>query len=166
MLIAREILGDAYAEPYADRRTERLIVTWADATKPRLRIQTDAGTDVAIQLDRGSFLDDGAVIHDDGERIIVVERALEKTMVIRLDPGLDPAETVRQAVDVGHAFGNQHVPIEVDSGEIRVPVTTSEEILLATATSLGLNGADISFVSMKLGCARPLGARGHRNHRE
>ena len=166
MLLVRQILGDASCELYAERRVERLQVAAADASKPRLRGTTDGSTDVAIQLERGSFLRDGAVIHDDGERIVVVERSAENAMLIHLDPSLDRAETIRQALRIGHAFGNQHVPIEVDGGEIRVPVTTSEEILRDTVAQLGVADTQITFALTKLALAQPLGVTGqhHNNH--
>ena len=160
---ASEILGDESASRFAGRRVERVRITSADAEKPRLRVSTDAGTDVAIQLERGSYLRDGAVLHDDGERIIVVERALENAMLVRLDPALERGEAIRLALRLGHAFGNQHLPVEIDDGEIRVPVTTSEEILLGTVTALGLSGAQVTFAPTKLGRAQPLGARGHHH---
>lgn len=163
MLLASEILGDASAARYAGRRVEALRITTADAEKPRLRLSTDAGTDVAIRLERGSYLWEGAVLHDDGERIIVVERAPEHAMLIRLDPALDHDEAIRLALRLGHAFGNQHLPVEMEDGEVRVPVTTSEEVLLATVASLGLGGAHIAFAPTKLGRAQPLGAHGHHH---
>ena len=165
MLLVRGILGDADADRYAGRRVERLCVTAADAAKPRLRVSTDAGTDIAIQLERGSYLREGAVLHDDGECIIVVERAPENTMLIRLDPTLDRTEAIRQALRLGHAFGNQHVPVELDGAEIRVPVTTSEEIMRATVAGLGLVGTQITFAATRLGRAQPFGAPSHDHHR-
>lgn len=165
MLLVREILGDVVTTRFAGRQIEWLPVTSADAAKPRLRVSTKAGTDVAIQLERGSFLYEGAVLHDDGKRIIVVERVPEDAMLIRLDPALDLGETIRQAVRIGHAFGNQHVPVEVADGEIRIPVTTSEEIMRATAAALLLDGAQIGFAPTKLWCAGPPGPPPQHHHR-
>ena len=52
---------------------------------------------------------------------------------------------------IGHAFGNQHVPIEVEGGEIRVPITTSPEIAARTVSALGLEGAEIALALVRLG---------------
>jgi urease accessory protein len=163
MLVVHEILGDFGLARFEGRRVERLHVASTDAAKPRLRLTTDAGTDVAIQLERGSYLYDGAVVDDDGERIIAVERAAENTLVIALDPALDRTGTIEQALRIGHAFGNQHVPVELEQTEIRVPVLTSEDILLGTLAGLELHGAQISFQLMKLGRFRPLGTASHRH---
>jgi urease accessory protein len=114
-------------------------------------------------LPRGSYLADGAVLFDDGERMIVVEREAEDALVIRLSSSLGHAELVRQAAIVGHAFGNQHVPVEVAEGEIHVPITTSREIAAATAERLELEDAAISFAPVQFGRTRPLAA-GHGSH--
>lgn len=157
-LHATEILGDAREARFAGRRAERLLVSSADAPKRRLRGRTDAGTDVAVDLPRGSYLRDGAVLADDGERVVVVERSPEEALVVRLDPSLPPALLVECAARLGHAFGNQHVPVEIEDGEIRVPVTTSREIAEETVRALGLPGVELEFRSVRLGRLHPLAA--------
>ena len=74
MLLVREILGKLDDPRFAGRRVERLPVDWAQAGKRRLRVDTDCGTDVAVDLPRGAYLADGAVLDDDGERVVVVAR--------------------------------------------------------------------------------------------
>jgi urease accessory protein len=163
VLLVQSILGRGDEPRFAGRRVERLMVTSGDASKRRLRGRTDAGSDVALDLPRGSYLEDGAVLVDDGERIVVAERALEDALIIRLLPSLDHPELVRQAALTGHAFGNQHVPVEVVDGEIRVPITTSREIAAATVERLELESAELSFAYVPFGRRRPL-ALGHAHH--
>jgi urease accessory protein len=165
MLLSTEIIGDAGDTRYAGRRIELLVVTAADATRPRLRLSTTAGTDVAIQLERGSFLRHGAVVHDDGERIVVIERALERTMLIEVDPALERHEIIRQVALLAHAFGNQHVPIEVEDHRILVPITTSEGVARATVERLSLSGVRLRFEDTQLGRFEPLrGGLSHHHH--
>jgi urease accessory protein len=153
MLLAREILGDAADPRFARRRIELVSVDSASAAKRRLRLVTDTGSDVAIDLDRGAYLRHGAVLFDDGQRIVVVDRAPEPALVVRLAPGPD---LVAHAVRLGHAFGNQHVPLEVDGDEIRVPITTSREIAERTVRALGVTILDLAFDEVPLGRDRPL----------
>jgi urease accessory protein len=161
-LVVTEILGDADEARFAGRRVEPLAVTSGDAPKRRLRGVTDGGTEVAVDLPRGSYLRHGAVLADDGERVIVVERALEEAIVVRLDPGAGAAELIACAALIGHAFGNQHVPVEIEDGEIRAPVTTSREVAERTVLSLGLAGAEVEFRRVRLGRSQPLAAsHGH-----
>jgi urease accessory protein len=163
MLVVRSIIGRAEEPRFAQRRVERVAVSSGDASKPRLRTTTDAGSDVAIDLPRGSYLEDGAVLADDGDRIVVVVRALEQALLIRLSPDLDAAELVLQAALIGHAFGNQHVPLEVVDGEVRVPITTSRDIAAATVERLRLRDTDVSFGCVPLAANRPLGSQ-HSHH--
>jgi urease accessory protein len=163
VLHVREILGDAAEGRYAGRAVERLPVDSAAASKRRLRASTDAGTDVAVDLERGTYLRDGAVLADDGERIVVVERRPEEALVVVFRAGLPPAELLTQAVLLGHAFGNQHVPLEVEDGRVLVPITTSRELAAETVRSLGLEGIEIEFRRVALGKARPLLGPGHRH---
>jgi urease accessory protein len=164
MLAVREILGAASEPRFAGRRIEQLTVNASEAARPRLRRSTDAGTDVAVDLPRGSYLRHGAVLVDDGERIVVVERTAEETLVVRLSFSLPPEELLRQAVALGHAFGNQHVPVEVANREVRVPVTTSRELALDTVRGLGLTGVETSFADVRLGCDRPLDCAARHAH--
>lgn len=73
MLLACEILGDVGDQRFAGRVVERLRVDSVGARKRRLRTLTNAGTDVAVDLTR-LLPWDGAVVVDDGSRIVVVER--------------------------------------------------------------------------------------------
>jgi urease accessory protein len=153
MLLVREIVGDAGEARFAGRHVERLPVDSAAAAKRRLRLVTDAARDVAVDLDRGAYLRDGAVLWDDGERIIVVARTPEPALVVRLPPGPD---LVARAAHLGHAFGNQHVPIEVEGDEIRVLITTSRDIAEQTVRALGLGAVELEFADLPLGRERPL----------
>jgi urease accessory protein len=155
-LVVTDILGDADDPMFAGRRVEHLPVTSGDAGKRRLRAVTDGGTDVAVDLPRGSYLRDGAVLADDGARVIAVERVPEGAIVIRLDPAVGTAELIAAAARIGHAFGNQHVPVEVEDGEIRAPVTTSREVAEQSVRSLGLPGVELEFRLVRLGGMRPL----------
>jgi urease accessory protein len=164
VLLVRTILGTSNEARFVGRRVERLGLTSADASKRRFRSRTEFGTDVAVDLARGSYLEDGAVLFDDGERIVVVERQPEDALIIRLSSALEYAELVRQAALLGHAFGNQHVPLELVEGEIRIPITTSREIAAATVQGIHLGGAEISFGLVPFGRTRPLTATMHDHH--
>lgn len=151
-IVVTEILGSA-GEPYfAGRREDRLLVAWNDASKSRLRALTESGRDVAVILPRGAYLRSGAVLTDDGQTITIVARSPERALVVDLDdPGL--------AARIGHAFGNQHVPIDIVGDELRVPITTSEALATETVRRLG---ARATIRSVELWRDRPP-ATGHRH---
>lgn len=161
MIVLREILGDAREPRFTDREVERLLVDSGDATKRRLRAVTDAGTDLAIDLEPRSFLCHGAVLADAGHRTVVVERKAEDAMVIRLSATLDPQERLRQALGLGHAIGNQHVPIEIEGDEIRVLITTSRDVVGKKIRVLGLGGAAVAFRLVRFAKVAPLKSPAH-----
>jgi urease accessory protein len=164
MLAVRQILGREEEPRFAGRRREVLLVDSADAAKRRVRATTGGGTDVAIDLERGCYLAHGSVLADDGERIVVVERRPEQALVVRPLLSLAPAELVRHAARIGHAFGNQHVPLEVEDGEIRIPITTSPEIAAGTVRALGLEGVEIEVALVRLGKEQPIAAHVSHGH--
>jgi urease accessory protein len=159
---ATAILGTGSDPAFAGRRVELVQVGAADAAKRRQRLVTDAGTDVAIDLPRGTFLFDGAVLADDGDRVVVVARRAEEALVVTIGLNRDPAELVEVAARVGHAFGNQHVPVDVEGNELRVPITTSRELAEETVRGLGLSGVVVRCEPVKLARQRPLAA-GHEH---
>jgi urease accessory protein len=151
-----EVLGGGETPRFAGRRVTRVPVAWDEASRRRLRREAEDGTDVVIELQSGEYLADGAVLHDDGERILAVHRPPELALVVRLDARLPPRALVAQALALGHAFGNQHVPIDIEDGEARIPLTTSEAIARATVAGLELQGAVVEVAEVALGRRRPL----------
>ena len=140
-------------------RSRRWTSTAAEAARRRLRRHTDAGTDVAIDLPAGAYLADGVVLADDGARVVVVRRPPEAALVVVLDAAQDPGRLAAQAVRLGHAFGNQHVPVEVEGCEVRIPLTTSEAVARATVERLDLRGARIAVARVPLARDRARGRR-------
>lgn len=131
-------------------------VAWDEASRHRLRRTAADGTDVVIELEDGGYLVDGAVLDDDGQRVLVVVRSPERALVVRLDLSLAPAQLVAQAVALGHAFGNQHVPVDLEGAEVRIPLTTSEAVARATVERLGLGGVQVTTSEVALGRTAPL----------
>jgi urease accessory protein len=143
-LVVREIVGHGDDPRFIGRRRELLGVGSEEAQRRRLRRATADGTKVAIDLPRGSFLRQSAVLHDDGERIIIVERSPEPALVVRLEASLPCQLLLEQAARVGHWAGNQHLLAEVAGYEIRVRIATTAELMLQSARALALQGAELT----------------------
>lgn len=161
MLRLGEILGQRDDPRFAGRAVDELPVTWAEAGRRRLRRMTSAGIDAAVELPRGAFLADGAVLHDDGVRVIAVARTREPALVIRISRELEPDERVQRAALLGHAFGNQHVPVDLEGADLRVPLTTSEAVARFTVDALGLSGLTVTVEEVALARRTPLHASAH-----
>ena len=161
MLLVNELSDRSEDELDPSRLVERVAVAANDAAKRRQRLTTDAGTEIAIDLPRGTFLRHNAVLVDDGQRAIVVERTPEEVLRLRIANALPAGDRVAAALRLGHAFGNQHVPVEIADGEVRVPITTSREVAERTVRALGLTGIEIDFAEVRLAADRPLVGHGH-----
>jgi urease accessory protein len=151
-VIVREILGHADEPRFAARRRDLLAVSSDDARRRRLRAVTAGGTSVAVDLPRGSFMRHGAVLADDGERIIAVQRALEAALVFHLDGSLPASALVEQSARIGHWAGNQHLLVEATGLDIRVRIATTRELMVESATQLGLEGAELVVADVRFAC--------------
>ena len=160
-LVCQEILGDAGDAAFAGRLVDAVAVPASDASKRRLRLVSKGGVDVAVDLPRGSFLRDGAVLAADEQRIIVVSRTPEEVMRVTISPQLDHAARVSLALRIGHAFGSQHVPVEVVDEALIVPITTSRDVATRTLENIGVEGVEAQFELRPLARLRPLSGHAH-----
>jgi urease accessory protein len=101
------IVGWAMDEAVADRlhelrrqqAVEYLHLDVHDLDRSRLRATSDAGTDYAIVLPRGSALADGAVLLLEPDRAVVVRSGAPRTMTLRAN---DVGGALRLGLLAGH----------------------------------------------------------------
>lgn len=161
MLISTSIVGRFDPTREASDAVDFVEIPWADASKRRLRRPTKSGLDFAISLEHSEYLFHGAVLLNDGEHVVVVNRPKEAALIIDLGQNSKTQEALQRAALIGHAFGNQHIPIEVDNFSILVPVLTSESVMEKTIRDLGLGELPLRFGAVRLGISRPLVVTGH-----
>jgi len=121
MLTLTAVLGHAAEPALAERlhhlahhgAVEYLEVAPQDASRHRLRLVTDRGTDCAIALPREAHLDDGAVLLLETDRAIVVRLGAQRW--IRLTPA-DAAT----ALELGYLAGNLHWQVRFDGEALLV----------------------------------------------
>ncbi|MGB3022106.1 MAG: urease accessory protein UreE [Methyloceanibacter sp.] len=121
MITVTRSLGTASEPALADRlhhlahsdRVEVLIVDRDDALRRRLRGKTDKGTDIAIALERGDQLDDGAVLVLDDARAVVLRVTQERWL--RIKP-----RDADAALDAGYCAGNNHWRVRFEPGALLV----------------------------------------------
>lgn len=92
---------------------EYVTLSEMDTQRHRLRVLTDRGTECAITLPRTQHLSDGAVLHLDRTRAVVVRMAEQRWLV------LEPADAAA-AVELGYFAGNMHWKVEFDHGRLRI----------------------------------------------
>ena len=110
---------------------------------------------MTVDLDEPSYLADGVVLADDGAVIVAVARTAMDTVVVTVDLAQDPGALLRSALLLGHAFGNQHVGVEVVGAEVLVPVTTSPEVALGVVERLATS-LTAAVEPRRLGLTAPL----------
>ena len=129
------VVGNRREDPELDERIsareregtlERVVIDAEERKKSRLRVETDAGTDLGIVVDRPE-LRSGDVLFVDEEGAAVVTFDKRDAYVIELpDSGTG---TSAAAVELGHRIGNQHWDVAVEGGSVYVPLEAEQRIL-------------------------------------
>lgn len=119
-------LAETLAAHEADGTLERVVLDNTERRKSRLRVETDAGTDLGILVDQPE-LSAGDVLVVEAEFAVVVEFEAREAFVIDLP---EPTESaLLTAVELGHRVGNQHWDIAVDDGTVYIPVEADKAII-------------------------------------
>lgn len=137
MILVEDILGNAADPDWAERiaacTPDTLDLDHWEAQKSRLRKRTRAGTEVAISLNRGTFIHDGDILVWDAQHssVVVARIRLRDVMKIDLDEliGSDPDIAMRTCVELGHALGNQHWPALVKGTSVYVPLAVDRKVM-------------------------------------
>ncbi|GII23866.1 urease accessory protein UreE [Planosporangium mesophilum] len=125
-------------------KVDTLVLDRWEAQKHRLRKTTEGGTEVALSLDRDCRLRDGDILYWDraAGTAIVARVELGEVMVVDLHPTDD---SVKTAVEVGHALGNQHWPAVVKGARIYVPVAVDRAVLDSVMRTHAFPGVSYRF---------------------
>lgn len=137
MILVEAVLGNAtdpqWAARLASASVDPLELDHWEAQKSRFRKQTAGGLELAVSLDRGTFMRDGDVLVWDAAaaRAVVARIQLRDVMVIHLDgmAGIPAEVALRTCVELGHALGNQHWPALVKGSRVFVPLTVDRRVM-------------------------------------
>jgi urease accessory protein len=154
MILVESVLGNASEPEWTARLAGTAVDTLAldhwEAQKNRLRKKTVGGLEIAISLDRGTFMQDGDVLLWDAaaKHAVVARLSLRDVMVIHLaDLGKDAPEiALRTCVELGHALGNQHWPALVKGSEVYVPLTVDRKVMTSVMNTHRFEGISYEFV--------------------
>ncbi len=117
------VLGNLRDFPVGARTVERVSVPSDAMTRRVLRLPSSAG-DLGVLFDDGARLQDGDVLLADDARVIAVAVLAEDVLVIA------PA-SITEALEVGHALGNRHIPVIHDGDRVVIAYADALESLLA-----------------------------------
>ena len=137
MIIIEDILGNIGDPEWTSKlnaaNVDLLHIGQWEAQKSRFRKTTIKGTEVAVALDRGTYIRDGDVLLWDAQTAaaVVARIDLREVMVVHLDDltRLAPDVAMRTCVELGHAMGNQHWPALVKGTLVYVPLTVDRKVM-------------------------------------
>lgn len=164
MLVVERILGNRHDDPalaaVCDELErcgglERVLLSFQAAQRGRMRVTTDAGTELGIALGRGSVLRDGDVLRLDERQVVAVTVQPFAELAIRPTPSLEAHELFAVGVRLGHVLGNQHWLIRLEGGQVFVPVTVDRTVMETVMTTYGLDGLEWEFVTVHPGKVPP-----------
>lgn len=103
---------------------QRLVLTFEQRQKSRLRVRSETGDDVALVLERGK-------VRRGGERVTSVDgRDFEIVSAPEKLAHIEAADLTR----VAYHLGNRHVPVEIGTGFLRI---ARDHVLEEMARRLG-----------------------------
>jgi len=154
MVVIETDLGNIADPEWAERLSgvnmDVLQVDQWEAQKSRFRKTTAKGAEVAISLDRGTYIRDGDVLlwHAQTSAAIVARIDLRDVMIVHLGDlmRLSPETAMRICVELGHAMGNQHWPALVKDNAVYVPLTVDRKVMASVMNTHRFEGIRYEFV--------------------
>ncbi len=115
-------LGNLDSYEVGARRVERVVVRSDDLAKRVLRLKSSIG-EFGLRFDDERRLRDGDVLFADENLVIIIGVETDDLFVIR-------PRDIGQALAIGHALGNRHLPAQFDGDTILVRYDPLVEELL------------------------------------
>ena len=154
MIIIEEIHGNAHESPWKETlegaAIDHLTLDQWDAQKNRFRKESDGGLELAVSLNRGTFLKDGDILQwdPDAKTAVVTVINLKDVLIVELKELLkdDPQIMLRTAVELGHALGNQHWPAVVKGTQVYIPLSVDRKVMSSVMKTHAFEGISYEFV--------------------
>jgi urease accessory protein len=154
VILVEAVLGNAADPQWAARlaaaAVDELALDHWEAQKNRFRKKTAGGLELAVSLDRGTFMRDGDVLLWDAPaaRAVVARISLRDVMIVHLDEiaRIAPDIALRTCVELGHALGNQHWPALVKGNRVYVPLTVDRKVMASVMNTHRFEGIRYEFV--------------------
>ncbi|MFV0523149.1 MAG: urease accessory protein UreE [Acidimicrobiales bacterium] len=160
MLVVNQVKGNIHTDRGLALEIQRLEkqggvehvhIPFNDAGRRRLRITTDRGTPVGVDLPTDRALQDGDVLEGADGTLILIEVAPSEAMALRLTAEIPPEDRFEFGVRLGHMLGNQHWPITITDGVVLTPLSVDHKVMETVVRTHGFEGIEFEFVPVKPG---------------
>ncbi|MFY3741108.1 MAG: urease accessory protein [Candidatus Nitrosomirales archaeon] len=121
--------GDAYTKLEGEKKVERVLLSRMEAQRSRMRKVSDAGTDIAINIENGSVLKHGDILLANESKLIVVEYEQEDVLGFKIRDELSSDQKTIVAIKLGHIIGNLHRPICTKDSITYIPIQSESEVV-------------------------------------
>lgn len=155
MIIVESILGNTEDEKWANEldgaSLDYLDLDQWQAQKNRFRKRTTQGVELALSLERNTYLHTGDILlwDADDRRATVARIALQDVLVVDLARLFEqePAAICQTCFELGHALGNQHWPAVVSGSKVYVPLTVDRKVMASVMKTHAFTGITYEFVA-------------------
>jgi urease accessory protein len=155
VIIVETVLGNIrdpkWVEQLSTANVDLIEIDQWEAQKSRFRKKTTAGAEVAVSIDRGTYIRDGDVLLWDAQALSAIVARIEPrdVMIVHLDDlmRLTPEAAMRTCIELGHAMGNQHWPALVKDNVVYVPLTVDRKVMASVMNTHRFEGIRYDFVS-------------------
>ena len=100
-----------------------IVLGWEERRKPRQRLMSKRGSEIALALSTGTILRDGDILYIDDRCYIVVQAAKEEVIVIY-------PEDMEEGAVIAYELGNRHLPVSIGKENIVTPQNPQMEEFL------------------------------------
>ena len=123
-------LKNKYQEMIKTGLVEKIEINRLESDRARIRKISDKGTDLALTLIPGYYINNGDVVMLTEEKMVIANRTPENVAMISLKGLMSQDQLFETAIKIGHTIGNMHRPIKVVSDKIYFPIQSQSEVEL------------------------------------
>lgn len=136
-----------------EHKVERVFIPFHDAGRRRIRITTDHGTNIGVDLPVDHSLQDGDVLpgEDGTDRLVVIEVAPSEALALRMSKEIPADQLFEFGVKLGHMLGNQHWPITIKDDVVYSPLSIDHKVMETVVKTHGFDGIEFEFVPIQPG---------------
>jgi len=155
MIIVESIVGNVndgnWGQQLNGATLDYLDLDQWQAQKNRFRTTTANGAELALSLERNTFLRNGDILSWDANSMqaIIARIELQDVLVIDLSEVISQNATTaaQTCFELGHALGNQHWPSVVKGTKVYVPLTVDRKVMASVMRTHAFVGITYEFAA-------------------